>query len=394
MPSGNTSAVDLIHGATQGKPYVFVVMPFGSYWHLFEQIRLAVLDAARLGCIRADDVPGAGFDLLDKIHTAIERAELVIAEITERNANVFYELGYAVGIGKPILLTAQRGSDVPTDLRGRELILHADDKDGFRTFGEELRNNLQRRTHSQVSLLRDMLEAQKPLPSFIVASPKYPGKAVLIPDQPPDCRTFGDNLGILGLLSAFGSVFGETGGVELVSGQYYSPELSSRDHNLYVIGSPGANLIAADVMDMIQSGSKTLWRFRGPSRYEADWGDPVSLYWVDGSDETEMVGKKAKREFGEVCIEDYGVVMRGPHPANPGRLLTLMAGGHSLGTGAACIAATRSQLIREIRDRGIDISDRKLAFWALVRGVASKSDGLLDVDGVTIERVGTYSKRS
>ena len=88
----------------------------------------------------------------------------------------------------------------------------------------------------------------------------------------------------------------------------------------------------------------------------------MSLYLVDESGETEIVGRKAQREIGEVYVEDYGVIMRSPHPRNPGR------------------------------DRGIDISDRRLAFWALVRGVESKSDGLLDVDGVTIERVGVYSR--
>jgi hypothetical protein len=367
-------------------------MPFNSHWLLFEQIKLAVEDSVKLRCIRADHIPGGGFDLLDKIHTAIERAALVIADISEHNANVFYELGYAAGIGKPILLIAQRGSDIPADLRGREVIFCSDDKAGAKVFAEELRHNLKSRMTSQVALLRDMLEAEKPLPAFIVASPKYPSMSSRIPGQPRDKRTFGDNLGILGLLSAFGSIFGEPGGVELVSGQYCSPEIVDRDHNLYVIGSSKVNLVAADVMKMIQGASKMYWRFGPAPGHEAKGNYPVSLYLIDESGETELLGEKAQREVGEVHIEDYGVVMRGPHPRNPGRMLMVMAGAHSLGTGAACIAATRSQLVREIRDRGIDISNRRLAFWALVRGVESKSDSLLDVDGVTIERVGVYSK--
>jgi hypothetical protein len=393
VPADKSSPVaKLVHEATEGKPYVFVLMPFGAHWHLFEQVKLAVQDTVKLSCIRADDIPGSGFDLLDKVHTAIERAELVIAEISDRNANVFYELGYAVGIDKPVLLIAQRNSEIPTDLRGRELILRSDDKDGAKAFGDELRSNLRRRMDSQVALLRDMLEAEKPLPAFIVASPKYPSEASVIPGQPRDRRTFGDNLGILGLLSAFGSIFGETSGVELVSGQYCSPDLTGRDHNLYVIGSPKVNLIAAEVMDMIQRGGKMFWRLAPSPGHEAIGNYPVSLYRVDETGETEITGKKARRDVGEVHVEDYGVVMRGPHPRIPGRMLTVLCGAHSLGTGAACIAATRSKLVREIRDKGIDISDRRLAFWALVRGVESQSDGLLDVDGVTIERVGIYSK--
>ena len=182
MVTGQSSTVaKLIPEITGGKPYVFVLMPFGSQYHLFEQVKAAVHDSIKLNCLRADDFPGAGFDLLEKIHVAIERAELVIAEISERNANVFYELGYAVGINKPILLIANRGVEIPTDLRGRELVLRSDDKEGTKSFGEELRNNLMRRMNSQTALLRDMLEAERPQPAFIVASPKYPNQASLIP---------------------------------------------------------------------------------------------------------------------------------------------------------------------------------------------------------------------
>jgi hypothetical protein len=387
VASESPSAVaKLIHETTGGKPYVFVLMPFGSQWHLFEQVRSAVHDSTKLRCLRADDIPGAGFDLLEKIHIAIERAEVIIAEISERNANVFYELGFAAGIKKPILLIAQRGVEIPTDLRGRELILRSEDKDGTKAFGEELRSVLQRRMNTQITLLRDMLEAEKPHPAFIISSPRYPSEASRIAGQPRDRRTFGDNLGVLGLLQAFGSIFGETSGVELVSGQYCSAELPYRDHNLYVIGSPKVNLVVPEVMEMIQCGTEMSWRFGPAPGNEAKGNYPVSLYRNDGDSETEMIGKKGKREVGLVHVEDYGIIMRSPHPQHPGRILMVMAGAHSLGTGAACIAATRSQHIREIKDRGIDIANRSLAFWVLVRGVESKRDGLLDVDGVSIEK--------
>ncbi len=341
---------------------------------------------------RADDIPGAGFDLLEKIHIMIERAELVIAEVSEQNPNVFYELGFAAGIKKPVLLIARRGVEIPTDLRGRELILYSDDKGGTKTFAEELRNNLRRRMNSQIALLRDMLEAEKPLPAFIVASPKYPSKRSRIPGAPRDRRTFGDNLGILGLVSAFGSIFGETNGIELVSGQYCSPEVPTGEHNLYVIGSPMANLVAREVMDMIQDGSKMSWRFEPSQGHEKEANHPVSLYRVEDGAQTEMISERATREVGEVHVMDYGIILRGPHPKHPDRMLMVMAGAHSLGTGAACIAATRSQYVREIKDRGIDISNRGLPFWVLVRGVESKVDGHLDVEGVSIEAAGTFHK--
>src|SRR5229473_7985630 len=103
---------ELIQEITGGRPYVFMLMTFGSDWHLYKQVKSAVQDVIKLTCIRADDIPGAGFDLLEKIHVAIERSELIIAEISDRNPNVFYELGFAVGIKKPILLLAHRNVEI------------------------------------------------------------------------------------------------------------------------------------------------------------------------------------------------------------------------------------------------------------------------------------------
>src|SRR5262249_32626541 len=155
-------------------------------------------------------------------------------------------------------------------------------------------------------------------------------------------------------------------------------------------GSQKVNPIAGTLIDTIQ-GRDVVWRFGPPEGYEAHGNWPVSLYRREGSNEVELIGKKALRDVGEVHTEDYGVIMRGPHPLHAGATLMVMAGAHSLGTGAACIAATRSQHIRKVKEMGIDISNRQRSFWVLVRGVESTSDGLLDVDGVTVVEAGIYS---
>ena len=59
-----------------------------------------------------------------------------------------------------------------------------------------------------VTLLREMLVARDAQPAYIVASPKYPGKKSRILGQAYDHRTFGDNLGVRGLIHAFGSILG------------------------------------------------------------------------------------------------------------------------------------------------------------------------------------------
>jgi predicted nucleotide-binding protein len=69
------------------------------------------------------------------------RAELVIADISEPNENVFYELGYAAGMRKQILLIAEKGVMVPTDLKGLQLIEYEPPRD--RAKAEAFSNSLQ-----------------------------------------------------------------------------------------------------------------------------------------------------------------------------------------------------------------------------------------------------------
>lgn len=49
-----------------------------------------------------------GFKLDDTVRTNIMTASVLVADITYPNANVFYEMGYAIGVGKPIVPTLNR----------------------------------------------------------------------------------------------------------------------------------------------------------------------------------------------------------------------------------------------------------------------------------------------
>jgi len=64
---------------------------------------------------RADDIFEAGV-IIDQIKERISQADVVIAVCTGRNPNVFYELGIAERVHKPILL-AEEETDLPFDVR-------------------------------------------------------------------------------------------------------------------------------------------------------------------------------------------------------------------------------------------------------------------------------------
>ena len=60
------------------------------------------------------------------------RADLIVADLTGQNANVFYEMGFAHALNKDTILLTQTIGDVPFDLRQRRLVEYAPDKAGQR----------------------------------------------------------------------------------------------------------------------------------------------------------------------------------------------------------------------------------------------------------------------
>ncbi len=105
--------------AGAGAPRCFIMMKFGAPWST------AVAGTIREVCrqrgvvaIRGDDI-FSPTDILDDIWQQIMEADFVIADLTERNTNVFYELGMAHAVGKPVILLSQHEEDVPIDLKTR-----------------------------------------------------------------------------------------------------------------------------------------------------------------------------------------------------------------------------------------------------------------------------------
>jgi nucleoside 2-deoxyribosyltransferase len=69
---------------------------------------------------RADQVYGPG-SIIEDVIRGIETAQIVIAEITPTNENVFYEVGYAHALKKPTILLANK--DKKTSIRPERLSL-------------------------------------------------------------------------------------------------------------------------------------------------------------------------------------------------------------------------------------------------------------------------------
>jgi nucleoside 2-deoxyribosyltransferase len=59
----------------------------------------------------------AGDRILPDILERIGRAGFTIVDLTDLRPNVFYELGYADGLGKKVIVTAKEGTELPFDVK-------------------------------------------------------------------------------------------------------------------------------------------------------------------------------------------------------------------------------------------------------------------------------------
>ncbi|WP_298121778.1 hypothetical protein [Flavobacterium sp.] len=106
------------------KNFCFTIMPFRGYFEdYYLKIYKPAIDEANLKPLRADDIYTPG-TIINDIWEAIQKSKIILADLTEQNANVFYELGLAHASGKPVILLSERLEDVPFDLRALRVIIY------------------------------------------------------------------------------------------------------------------------------------------------------------------------------------------------------------------------------------------------------------------------------
>jgi hypothetical protein len=123
-------------------PTAFVAMQFGEPYDTIYRMVIRP-EAKKLGIdvVRIDEVNRPGIIFQD-IQRKIEDAKVVIAEITAPNQNVYYEVGYAHALNKPTILLAQRGKELPFDIRSYRVIFYDDSIGGKPLVEKTLREHL------------------------------------------------------------------------------------------------------------------------------------------------------------------------------------------------------------------------------------------------------------
>jgi hypothetical protein len=139
----------------------FVMMPFADpLGKHYELIYKPAIEKAKLSAVRADsDIFGTG-KIIDQILVGISGAKVLVAELTGRNPNVFYELGVAHALKKPVVLVSADEQDVPFDVKHIRVITY-DKHDPF--WGDKLITKV---AENIVSALQNPTEAILLLPGM------------------------------------------------------------------------------------------------------------------------------------------------------------------------------------------------------------------------------------
>ena len=131
-------------------PEVFVVMPFSQPWSddVFNEMFKPGIEDAGFLVSRGDSIVRVG-DLSTNVWVSITQAGLIVAEVSVPNPNVYYEIGLADALGKPVFLFKQESATLPADFGGVHYYTY-DPNDltaGRRKLAEELKKWAEKKDH-------------------------------------------------------------------------------------------------------------------------------------------------------------------------------------------------------------------------------------------------------
>ena len=128
----------------------FVVMPFNEKFDRVYEAIVAAVTGPELhfpSCVRADDIHGGGH-VMEAVRRNIEQSEVIVADVTGRNPNVFYELGYAHK-ARPVenvIIITQSMKHTPFDIYDNRSIVYDTSDTGLEMLKQGLVNYISKAT--------------------------------------------------------------------------------------------------------------------------------------------------------------------------------------------------------------------------------------------------------
>ncbi len=143
----------------QGVPiedkFCFVIMPFDRKLDdLYYKRVKPIVEEVGYSCKRADQNIDST-PIMFEIFEDILKAQVIIADLTGANPNVFYELGICNVLKKNIILLNRKGSDVPFDLSGIRHFNYEDSTEGEVKLREFLKDILAQKEEDEQTSIFD-----------------------------------------------------------------------------------------------------------------------------------------------------------------------------------------------------------------------------------------------
>lgn len=123
------------------KNYAFIVMAMDSSDGELEDKLEAIQEAAAKLSIKAERIDDqiSNRRITDRVLESIACAEFVICDLTKERPNVYYEAGYAQGLGKLPIYLAKLGTDIHFDVKDYPIVLYRNLKELKEKLTERLR---------------------------------------------------------------------------------------------------------------------------------------------------------------------------------------------------------------------------------------------------------------
>jgi hypothetical protein len=151
-------------------------------------------------------------NILARLYNQIAKADLIVADMTGRNPNVFYEVGYAHALGQKVILLTKNADDIPFDLKHYPHIV-------YQSSIASLKESLQKRIAHHLANPTERTSLEMVLPEFSISGNLIKVNACI--EHPMGQQTGGQFALVVGVTNAHDTVSGWT---ELSAGLLLPPE--------------------------------------------------------------------------------------------------------------------------------------------------------------------------
>ncbi|SUB63550.1 Uncharacterised protein [Plesiomonas shigelloides] len=159
---------------TKHQHFAFVIMPFSPEFN--DIYKLGIKEAAKECGVLAERLDEQMFSegMLERIYRQIDTADFIIADLSTRNANVFYELGYAHAKGKTCILLTKDVDDIPFDLKHKRHIVY---NGSISLLKDELIKNIEWAKYHKEANQNSSISVITKQPTGILNTTKYTAEA-------------------------------------------------------------------------------------------------------------------------------------------------------------------------------------------------------------------------